>query len=96
MPREPPAGGGFFCLKSQGLGVGVGLGISSCQLSQKGLGMRHAVSSQIQQLLPGDAPVHAVSVHAAHRLCYRSVQAVSELRALQVSYFGSVSSALSD
>lgn len=48
-----------------------------------------AVPLQIQQLLPGHAPVHALPLHVANRLCDRPLQAVPELRALQVSYFGS-------
>lgn len=42
------------------------------------------VPLQVQQLLPGHAPVHALPVHAAHRLRHRPLPAVSTLRALQV------------
>lgn len=47
--------------------------------------------SQVQQLLPGHAAVHAVSVHAAHRVRHRPLQAVPALRAVQVSALRPVS-----
>lgn len=40
---------------------------------------------QVQQLLFGDATLHALPVHVAHHLCHREVQTLSALRTLQVS-----------
>lgn len=51
-----------------------------------------SVSLQIQQLLLGNALVYALPLHVANHFCHCPVQAISKLRALQVSYFTLVSS----